>query len=113
MNQTQPMRELLATEAAGAVRGLGAGRLGNYSGRVYYLAADFHVAAVSAAALVALATGAAGGLAFRWSERERRLAEPAPEPLMPPGAAAVLQVLRYSAVLLDPSDAVVKASPAA
>jgi two-component system, OmpR family, sensor histidine kinase SenX3 len=107
------MRELLATEAAGAVRGLGAGRLGNYSGRVYYLAADFHVAAVSAAALVALATGAAGGLAFRWSERERRLAEPAPEPLMPPGAAAVLQVLRSSAVLLDPSDAVVKASPAA
>ena len=81
---------------------------------MYYLAADFHVAAASAAALVALAVGAAGGLAFRWSERERRAAEPAaPEPLVPPGVAAVLQVLRSSAVLLDPSDAVVKASPAA
>lgn len=77
-------------------------------------AAGFHVAAASAAALVALATGAAGGLAFRWSERERRVAErPVPELLVPPGAAAVLQVLRSSAVLLDPSDAVVKASPAA
>jgi two-component system, OmpR family, sensor histidine kinase SenX3 len=80
---------------------------------VHLLAADFHLAAVSAAALVALATGAAGGLAFRWSERERRAPAPEPEPLMPPGAAAVLQVLRSSAVLLDPSDAVVKASPAA
>jgi two-component system sensor histidine kinase SenX3 len=80
---------------------------------VHYLAADFHLAAVSAAALVALATGAAGGLAFRWSERERGAPAPEPEPLVPPGAAAVLQVLRSSAVLLDPSDAVVKASPAA
>jgi two-component system sensor histidine kinase SenX3 len=80
---------------------------------VHLLAADFHLAAVSAAALVALATGAAGGLAFRWSDRERRNPAPEPEPLMPPGAAAVLQVLRSSAVLLDPSDAVVKASPAA
>ncbi|HEV3173892.1 MAG TPA: ATP-binding protein [Actinocrinis sp.] len=80
---------------------------------MHLLAADFHLAAVSAAALVALATGAAGGLAFRWSDRERRNPAPEPEPLMPPGAAAVLQVLRSSAVLLDPSDAVVKASPAA
>src|SRR5438445_2308038 len=80
---------------------------------VHYLAADFHLAAVSAAALVALATGAAGGLAFRWSERERGAPAPEPEPMVPPGAAAVLQVLRSSAVLLDPSDAVVKASPAA
>jgi two-component system sensor histidine kinase SenX3 len=80
---------------------------------VQYLAADFHLAAVSAAALVALATGAAGGLAFRWSERERGAPAPEPEPMVPPGAAAVLQVLRSSAVLLDPSDAVVKASPAA
>ena len=107
------MRELLATEAAAGPLALGAAPPGTYSDGVYQLAADFHVAAVSAAALVALATGAAGGLAFRWSERDRRLAEPAPEPLMPPGAAAVLQVLRSSAVLLDPSDAVVKASPAA
>jgi two-component system, OmpR family, sensor histidine kinase SenX3 len=80
---------------------------------VHYLAADFHLAAASAAALVALVTGAAGGLAFRWSDRERSSPAPDPEPLMPPGAAAVLQVLRSSAVLLDSSDAVVKASPAA
>jgi two-component system sensor histidine kinase SenX3 len=81
---------------------------------VYYLAATTHIAAVSAAALVALGVGVAAGLAFRWSERERRRVEPvAPEPVVPPGAAAVLQVLRSSAVLLDSSDAVVKASPAA
>ena len=72
-----------------------------------------HDAAVSATALVALAVGAVGGLAFRWSERDRAKTEPLPEPLVPPGVAAVLQVLRSSAVLLDPSDAVVKASPAA
>jgi len=78
---------------------------------MYEAAAYIHVAAVSAAALLALGVGAAGGLAFRWSEREPN--RPAPEPLVPAGAAAVLQVLRSSAVLLDPSDAVVKASPAA
>ena len=72
-----------------------------------------HVAAVSGSALIALAVGAAGGLAFRWSERDRTKAEPPPEPMVPSGVAAVLQVLRSSAVLLDPSDAVVKASPAA
>jgi two-component system, OmpR family, sensor histidine kinase SenX3 len=80
---------------------------------VHLLAAVVHPAAVLAVALVVLATGAAGLLAFRWSERERRIVEPAAEPAVPPGAAAVLQVLRSSAVLLDPSDAVVKASPAA
>jgi two-component system, OmpR family, sensor histidine kinase SenX3 len=79
---------------------------------VHLLAAVVHPAAVLAVALVVLATGAAGLLAFRWSERDRRV-EPAAEPVVPPGAAAVLQVLRSSAVLLDPSDAVVKASPAA
>ncbi|HEV2640858.1 MAG TPA: ATP-binding protein [Actinocrinis sp.] len=80
---------------------------------MYDAAAYLHLAAVSAAALVALLVGAVGGLAFGWSERQARAAGPAPEPLVPPGAAAVLQVLRSSAVLLDPSDAVVKASPAA
>jgi two-component system sensor histidine kinase SenX3 len=78
-----------------------------------FVASALHVAAVSASALIALAVGAAGGLAFRWSERDRVKAEPPPEPLVPSGVAAVLQVLRSSAVLLDPSDAVVKASPAA
>jgi two-component system sensor histidine kinase SenX3 len=78
-----------------------------------FVASALHVAAVSGSALIALAVGAAGGLAFRWSERDRAKAEPPPEPLVPSGVAAVLQVLRSSAVLLDPSDAVVKASPAA
>jgi len=78
-----------------------------------FTASALHVAAVSASALIALAVGAAGGLAFRWSERDRAKAEPQAEPLVPHGVAAVLQVLRSSAVLLDASDAVVKASPAA
>jgi two-component system sensor histidine kinase SenX3 len=77
------------------------------------VASAFHVAAASASALIALAVGVAAGLAFRWSERERAKAEPQAEPLVPSGVAGVLQVLRSSAVLLDPSDAVVKASPAA
>jgi two-component system sensor histidine kinase SenX3 len=80
---------------------------------MYEAAAYIHVAAVSAAALIALVVGAAGGLAFRWSEWSPGPGGATPEPLVPPGAAAVLQVLRSSAVLLDPSDAVVKASPAA
>jgi two-component system, OmpR family, sensor histidine kinase SenX3 len=80
---------------------------------MYEAAAYLHLAAVSAAALVALLVGVVGGLAFGWSERASRSVRPAPEPLVPPGAAAVLQVLRSSAVLLDPSDEVVKASPAA
>jgi two-component system sensor histidine kinase SenX3 len=77
-----------------------------------YLAVDFHGAVTGAAALIGLATGAVAGLAFRWSERERA-APPPPEPTVPEGASAVLSVLRSSAVLLDPSDTVVKASPAA
>jgi two-component system sensor histidine kinase SenX3 len=81
---------------------------------IFAASSALHVAAVSATALIALAVGAAGGLAFRWSERDRGgKAVPPSEPLVPPGVAAVLQVLRSSAVLLDSSDAVVKASPAA
>jgi two-component system sensor histidine kinase SenX3 len=81
---------------------------------IFAASSALHVAAVSATALIALAVGAAGGLAFRWSERDRGgKAAPPSEPLVPPGVAAVLQVLRSSAVLLDSSDAVVKASPAA
>ncbi len=81
---------------------------------IFAASSALHVAAVSATALIALAVGAAGGLAFRWSERDRGgKAAPPSEPLVPPGVAAVLQVLRSSAVLLDASDAVVKASPAA
>jgi len=80
---------------------------------IFVASALLHEAAVSATALIALAVGAAGGLAFRWSERDREKSEPQTEPVVPSGVAAVLQVLRSSAVLLDPSDAVVKASPAA
>ena len=75
---------------------------------------NVNVATAGLAALIGLGTGISGTLAFRFSERERR-GNPVPEPedVVPPGAAAVLQVLRSSAVLMDSSDAVVKASPAA
>ncbi|MCX9193219.1 two-component sensor histidine kinase [Carbonactinospora thermoautotrophica] len=69
------------------------------------------------AGLVGFVTGALAVLAFRWSEREREAAVPSPPEdtlaALPPGAAAVLSVLRSSAVVLDDSDRVVKASAAA
>jgi two-component system sensor histidine kinase SenX3 len=77
---------------------------------------DVNVNAATAglAALIGLGTGVSGALAFRFSERERvGPTEPEPDDPVPPGVAAVLQVLRSSAVVLDSSDAVVKASPAA
>ncbi|HEX6920869.1 MAG TPA: ATP-binding protein [Actinomycetes bacterium] len=53
-------------------------------------------------------------LAFRASEREKAAEDvPAPAPLLPPGVADVLSVLRSSAVVLDASDQVVRASPSA
>ena len=85
-------------------------------GRDGFTVDDVNVNAVTAglAALIGLGTGVTGALAFRFSERERAGApEPEPEDPVPPGVAAVLQVLRSSAVVLDSSDAVVKASPAA
>jgi len=68
----------------------------------------------SAAALVGGAVGVLLGavvvLAFRLSEREQgRLPQP-PEPLVPPGVATVLSVLRSSALLVGPADEVLKAS---
>jgi two-component system sensor histidine kinase SenX3 len=48
-------------------------------------------------------------LAFRISERQMRAPEP-PEPALPPGVAAVLSVLRSSALVVDANDAVLKAS---
>src|SRR3978361_614532 len=48
-------------------------------------------------------------LAFRVSERQMRPPE-APEPALPPGVAAVLSVLRSSALVVDANDAVLKAS---
>lgn len=64
------------------------------------------------ALLLALLGAVLGGgtvLAFRVSERSRRVPEVA-EPTLPPGVAAVLSVLRSSALVVDGSDAVLKAS---
>jgi two-component system sensor histidine kinase SenX3 len=87
-----------------------------FLGRSGFTVDDVNVNAATAglAALIGLGTGVSGALAFRFSERERSGApEPEPEDPVPPGVAGVLQVLRSSAVVLDSSDAVVKASPAA
>ena len=54
----------------------------------------------------------AGGAVLAWhiSDREQRQVTPAEEPLVPPGVAAVLSVLRSSAVVVDETDVVLKAS---
>ncbi len=54
----------------------------------------------------------AGGAVLAWhvSDRQQRGTTPLPEPLLPPGVAAVLSVLRSSAVVVDDADLVVKAS---
>ncbi len=60
-------------------------------------------------ALLGAVLGGGTVLAFRVSERQRR--SPAElEPPLPPGVAAVLSVLRSSALVVDGSDAVLKAS---
>ena len=53
-----------------------------------------------------------GGVVFAWraSERSFRQAPPAEEPPVPEGVATVLGVLRSSALVVDASDRVVKAS---
>lgn len=64
------------------------------------------------ALLFALLGAVLGGgviLAFRVSEGQLRPAE-TPEPTLPPGVAAVLSVLRSSALVVDASDSVLKAS---
>ena len=64
------------------------------------------------AALAALVGAVvAGGAVLAWaiSDRQQRHV-PQTEPAVPPGAAAVLSVLRSSAVLVDGDDVVVKAS---
>ncbi len=71
------------------------------------------VALAGVVGLIGLGTGAIGAFAFRWSEREGASPLPAEEPALPPGVATVLSVLRSSAVVLDASDTVIKASPAA
>jgi two-component system sensor histidine kinase SenX3 len=60
-------------------------------------------------ALLGAVLGGGAVLAFRVSERQMRPDE-APEPALPPGVAAVLSVLRSSALVVDASDVVLKAS---
>ncbi|MCW2867988.1 MAG: Histidine kinase, partial [Marmoricola sp.] len=60
-------------------------------------------------ALLGAVLGGGAVLAFRVSERQMRSAE-IPEPPLPPGVAAVLSVLRSSALVVDGSDQVLKAS---
>ncbi|MBA3233247.1 MAG: two-component sensor histidine kinase [Propionibacteriales bacterium] len=61
--------------------------------------------------LVGAALVAATMLAFRLSERDHeRTPEAVTEPTVPPGVAAVLSVLRSSAMVVGPDDAVLKAS---
>ena len=54
----------------------------------------------------------AGGAVLAWhvSDRQQRRITPAEEPLVPPGVATVLSVLRSSAVVVDETDVVLKAS---
>ncbi|WP_031508178.1 sensor histidine kinase [Streptomyces megasporus] len=77
---------------------------------------DVNAAVAAVAAIAGVCTGVIAVLAFRWSEREQ--ARPTrsslhTEAVLPPGVDTVLSVLRSSAVVLDESDAVVKASSAA
>ena len=49
-------------------------------------------------------------LVFRLRERDQQRVPPAPEPLVPNGVAAVLSVLRSSALVVGPDDEVLKAT---
>jgi two-component system sensor histidine kinase SenX3 len=60
--------------------------------------------------LLGVVLGGGVVLAFRVSEAQLRAAPQPPEPEIPPGAAAVLSVLRSSALLVDAHDTVLKAS---
>ncbi|CAM5607306.1 two-component sensor histidine kinase [Streptomyces spiroverticillatus] len=79
---------------------------------------DVNAAVAAAAAIAGLCTGIIAMLAFRWSERDqkrptRAAVRPEVNATLPPGVDTVLSVLRSSAVVLDESDNVVKASSAA
>lgn len=76
---------------------------------------DVNAAVAAAAAIAGVCTGVVAMLAFRISERERTrpLHALTAESALPPGVDTVLSVLRSSAVVLDESDGVVKASSAA
>ncbi len=70
---------------------------------------DVSTAAVLGGA-VGMALGAVTVLAWRVSERDQQRVPPAPEPLVPAGVAAVLSVLRSSALVVSFDDEVLKAS---
>jgi two-component system sensor histidine kinase SenX3 len=61
-------------------------------------------------ALLGVVLGAGVTLAWRVSEREMHQRVPVEEPVVPPGIATVLSVLRSSALVVDEKDEVVKAS---
>jgi len=72
------------------------------------------VALLALSGLIGLAVGLAAGLARRMPMTRRQTAPGVlPEPPLPPGVGQVLSVLRSLAVVLDDTDTVVKASPAA
>jgi two-component system sensor histidine kinase SenX3 len=75
-----------------------------YAGRV-----DSTLQALLAALMGALVAGGAV-LAWAVSERQQRRIVPVEEPVVPPGVATVLSVLRSSAVLVGEDDEVLKAS---
>ena len=61
-------------------------------------------------ALLGAVLGGAAVLAWRVSEIQQQRAEEAEEPVLPDGVAAVLAVLRSSALVVDRDDAVLKAT---
>ncbi len=86
-----------------------AGRHGTVTARPYADIVDATIAATLGGA-VGLVIGAVGVLAGRWSERSLDEVPTAPEPPLPRGVADVLSALRSIAIVVDTSDAVVKAS---
>lgn len=79
---------------------------------------DVNAAVAAVAGTAGLCTGVIAMLAFRWSERElkkptRASVRPESNAGLPGGVDTVLSVLSSSAVVLDESDGVVKASSAA
>ncbi len=62
------------------------------------------------AALIGAVVAGGAFLAWSVSQRQQEPEHPAEDPLLPPGIATVLSVLRSSAVVVDDEDEVVKAS---
>ena len=110
VNEPRPEGEQSGTKSAHPPRERAIDKLGDPT----IDSVDAELVAVLAG-LVGLLTGVFAALAFQVSERQQRTdpGPPAPSPVLPPGVADVLAVLRSSAVVLDAADQVVRASPAA